>query len=246
MNTQNTNSNEQNNDITSQKDDILPSDLGAEADISSDTDENNTNGSDTDDSNTDNIRNDIDETQQKKKTLRTIIEYTEIFAFSVLAVLLIFSFMFRVCVVDGSSMYSTLDDGQRLLTENIFYSPKQGDIIVFYEGGELSKPLVKRVIATGGQTVSINYNTGEVSVDGEVLSEDYIFLPSGSYTVHYHYIYDTETGIMTVTVPDGKLFVMGDNRNDSLDSRSSTIGCIDQNQVLGKVILRLSPFTVFS
>lgn len=240
MNTQNINPNEQDDEIIPSADNSCPE--------SCDTNEYEQPqpSQDIPDGNTEPDSNTADNADCKtKKTLRTVVEYTEIFAFSVLAVLLIFSFMFRVCVVDGTSMYDTLDDGQKLLTENIFYTPKQGDIIVFYEG-ELQKPLVKRVIATGGQTVCIDYNTNKVSVDGTTLDEDYIFLPLGINTLLPNYSYNENTRIMTVTVPEGKLFVMGDNRNDSLDSRNSSVGCVDQSQVLGKVILRLSPFTVFN
>lgn len=184
--------------------------------------------------------------QKKKKRLSTIVEYVELFTVSVLVVLFVFSFMFRMCVVDGSSMNNTLQDGERLITRDFFYTPKCGDIIVFYEGEPYNKPLVKRVIATGGQTITIDYNNGNVSVDGEILNEDYIFLSGDKYFLYYGYTYDEQTKIMTVTVPEGQLFVMGDNRNDSVDSRTSSIGCISEEQVMGKVILRISPFTVFN
>lgn len=246
MNTHDINSNEQNSDMTSQADGICKDGCDTDCDINKDPQpevlpESTESETDTD------VDCDAENTDsKKKKTLRSVVEYTEILAFSVLAVLLIFSFMFRVCVVDGQSMYSTLDDGQKLITENIFYTPKQGDIIVFYEGGDMKKPLVKRVIATGGQTVCINNDTAEVSVDGKVLDEDYILPTVGGYAITPNYSYDPETHIMTVTVPEGELFVMGDNRNNSHDSRLADIGCIDQSQVLGKVIIRISPFTVFN
>lgn len=184
--------------------------------------------------------------KKKKKRLSTVVEYVELFAVSVLVVLFVFSFMFRMCVVDGSSMNNTLQDGERLITRDFFYTPKCGDIIVFYEGEPYNKPLVKRVIATGGQTITIDYNNGNVSVNGEILNEDYIFLSGDKYFLYYGYTYDEQTKIMTVTVPEGQLFVMGDNRNDSVDSRTSSIGCISEEQVMGKVILRISPFTVFN
>lgn len=183
--------------------------------------------------------------QRTKKALLSVIEYVEIFAFAVFAVLFIFSFAVRVCVVDGNSMNNTLQSGERLLTTNFFYTPEGGDIIVFYENEPLNKPLVKRVIATEGQTVEIDYNAGTVKVDGEILDEDYVHLPEGYYIVFPNFVYDEQTKIMTLTVPEGQLFVMGDNRNDSWDSRSEEIGCISEQQIMGKVICRISPFTAF-
>ena len=183
--------------------------------------------------------------QKTKKTLLSVIEYVEIFAFAVFAVLFIFSFAVRVCVVDGDSMNNTLQSGERLLTTNFFYTPEGGDIIVFYENEPLNKPLVKRVIATEGQTIEIDYNAGTVKVDGKILDEDYVHLPEGYYIVFPNYVYNEQTKTMTLTVPEGQLFVMGDNRNDSWDSRSSDIGCISEQQIMGKVICRISPFTAF-
>ena len=184
--------------------------------------------------------------QKTKRSLLSVVEYVEIFAVAVFAVLFIFSFMFRICIVDGASMNNTLQSGERLLTTNFFYTPEGGDIIVFYENDPLNKPLVKRVIATEGQTVEINYIAGTVKVDGVLLDEDYVYLSDGYYKIFPNYVYDNQTKTMTVTVPDGQLFVMGDNRNDSWDSRSYDIGCITEQQIMGKVICRISPYTAFN
>ena len=205
---------------------------------------------------TDNPTEDIDADEQKatdtektKGALLSVVEYIEIFAFAMLAVLLLFSFAFRICVVDGSSMNNTLQNQEKVLTTNLFYSPKSGDIVVFYENNIHEKPLVKRVIATEGQTVEINFNTGKVYIDGEVLSEDYVYLSTGR--LEYGMIYqnpnfDRETKIFKVTIPADCIFVMGDNRNGSDDSRNQSIGFISEQQIMGKVICRISPFTTFN
>ena len=189
--------------------------------------------------------------QKKKKTVAAVLfDYVEMFTWSVFAVLLIFTFGFRLCQVDGGSMNNTLEDTQRLLLRSAFYTPKQDDIIVFHltkpEVG-MEKTLVKRVIATGGQTVEINTNTGVITVDGVEYSDTHAFLNSGHYEPSlFCKGYDRTTGIYRATVPEGKLFVMGDNRNNSTDSRNSKVDFVDERCVLGKVVLRLSPFTVFN
>ena len=186
--------------------------------------------------------------EKTKSSLLSILEYIEIFAVAVLAVLFVFSFALRVCVVDGSSMNNTLMDRERVLTTNLFYSPEGGDIVVFYESNVHEKPLVKRVIATEGQTVEIDFNTGRVSVDGVTLSEDYVYLNTGRYEygiIFQNPDFDRETKIFKVEVPQDCVFVMGDNRNGSDDSRNSSIGFISEQQIMGKVICRISPFTTF-
>ncbi len=196
--------------------------------------------------------------QKKKKTVAAVLfDYVEMFTWSVFAVLLIFTFGFRLCQVDGRSMENTLQDSQRLLLRSAFYTPKQDDIIVFHltkPEVNLEKTLVKRVIATGGQTVEINTKTGVVTVDGTEYPDSHSILKSaatGEAVGHYdtglfHYGYDRTTGVFRATVPEGMLFVMGDNRNNSKDSRNADVGFVDERCVLGKVVLRLSPFTVFN
>lgn len=198
---------------------------------------------------TESDKQEISDTEKSKKRMLPIVEYVEIFAFAMLFVLLIFSFAFRVCIVDGGSMNNTLMDQEKVLTTNLFYSPEGGDIVVFYENNVHEKPLVKRVIATEGQTVEINYNTGKIYVDGKVLDEDYVYLNTGKYEygiIYQNPNFDKETKIFKVTVPDGSVFVMGDNRNGSDDSRNSSIGFVDRQQIMGKVICRISPFTTFN
>ena len=133
---------------------------------------------------------------------------------------------------------NTLFNGERLVVSKLFYTPRSGDVIVFHQTGTLDEPIVKRVIATEGEAVQITYYQDTmvvtiVDVNGNVreLSEPYM-----KYEGEQLYV-----GSNNFTVPDGHLFVLGDNRNNSKDSRHPAIGFVDERRVLGKVILRLSP-----
>lgn len=186
---------------------------------------------------------------------QSAFEILEMFAWSVFVVLLLFTFCLRLTRVDGSSMENTLLDGQNLLVTNIAYTPKQDDVIVFHitnpEDG-LEKAMVKRVIATGGQHLRIDFNTGEITVDGEVYKDEHAVLKDlsgrhlGYYLLSANHHYSLTEDLFEATVPEGSIFVMGDNRNNSKDSRNSDVGFVDERSVLGKVILRIYPFTVFN
>ena len=184
----------------------------------------------------------------KADPARTLLEYVEMFVFTVITVILLLTFVFRICVVSGPSMNNTLLDGERLLVSNLFYSPDTGDVIVFHQTSEINdvfnEPIVKRVIATEGEHVKIDYTAGKVYVsadavftEDEVLDEsEYVFLDSG-----YWREYGRQAD--TYEVPEDHLFVMGDNRNVSADSRSIYVGMVDQRRILGKVLLRISPIS---
>ncbi len=182
--------------------------------------------------------------------LSSLYDYVEIFALSIIAVIFIFSFCVRLCRVDGSSMNQTLVDSERIIVSDIMYTPKQGDIIVFHlSNGNFSEPLVKRVIATEGQSVELNFTTGEIRVDGAVYADEHAYVEGGKYKIKYEYDrnFIVEENGMTyfrAEVPEGKLFVLGDNRNGSSDSRSERVGFVDTDCVLGKAIVRLKPFTL--
>ncbi len=146
-------------------------------------------------------------------------------------IFVIFTFMFRAVSVVGSSMVPTLTDGDWLLisSESEY---ERGDIIIITQPNDRNEPLVKRIVALGGETIDIDFNTHEVRVNGELLDEPYIFEPTASsFDVEFPY-----------HVPEGHVFAMGDNRNDSLDSRSSRIGPIDERYILGKAVIRILPF----
>ncbi len=166
---------------------------------------------------------------------QNLLEWYEALISAALVLVLIFSFFFRIIQVDGRSMVPTLADGDKLIVWAAGYHPACGDIVIVDGYTTYGRPLVKRVIAKGGDTISIDYNTGAVTVNGELLDEPYIAEAT-------HLGFDVE---FPYTVPDGKLFVMGDNRNESLDSRSTSVGCIDERDILGKVLLRFMPISGF-
>ena len=185
-----------------------------------------------------------DTPNKKDNFIRVLFDYVEIFAICICAVFLIFSFVARICTVNGNSMNQTLKHKEVLIVSPLFYEPKQGDIVVFHQTGDLNEPVVKRIIALGGQTVKIDFADGKVYVDGEPLDEEYVYLDTGKYEKRYWAQYDMDYSNYTfeTVVPEGEVFVMGDNRNNSLDSRSTAIGTVDERRILGRVILRLSPF----
>ena len=155
-------------------------------------------------------------------------------AFIIIAV--VFTFVFRLVGVSGYSMTNTLQDNDWLLTVNK-ESYERGDIVVITEPNYFDEPLIKRVIAKGGETVNIDFTTGTVYVDGVALKEPY---------TREDYILPKLDDIeFPNTVPEGHIFCMGDNRNGSTDSRSNLIGPLDERYVLGKAVIRILPFGDF-
>ena len=167
----------------------------------------------------------------KSRRSRDQIEWFESIVFALTVLVLVFTFVVRVAAVNGISMENTLQPGDRLLLQSVGYTPQRGDVVVTDDLIDYGKPLVKRVIAVGGDVVDIDFQTGEVTVNGKTLEEPYIreltLLDEGQ--------------TFPLTVPQGKLFLMGDNRCQSKDSRSPEIGCIDERDILGKAILRIFP-----
>ena len=172
-----------------------------------------------------------------------LFEWLQMILGCVVAAVFIFNCLARLTRVDGHSMDDTLQDQEMMLVWSLGYTPKQGDIVVLNKttadlpGWGGTRAIVKRVIAVGGQTVDIDYTTGTVYVDGVPLDEPYIkeemlrpdpyFRPEMQQT-HWE-------------IPEGSIFVMGDNRNNSTDSRDDRLGPIDTGYVLGKVVLALWP-----
>lgn len=162
-------------------------------------------------------------------------DLVELFIITLAIVMVISAFFFRHTVVDGASMESTLYDQEHLIISDVFYTPKRGDIIVFADyTTSIKKNLVKRVIAVGGDTVKIT-RKGEVFVNGKLLKEDYVYINEPEYMYR----------AIELTVPEGELFVMGDHRNESIDSRDPYIGTISEDSVLGRVLVRIYPFDKF-
>ena len=178
------------------------------------------------------------------------VEYLELFVFAFAFVIVLITLFARISWVSGPSMNNTLQNGEKLVISDLFYTPKQGDIVVFHQTSDVyarfNEPIVKRVIATAGQYVKIDYTAGKVYVsDDDVFTEDEVLDESG-----YAYISGgawREAGREPVVfaVPEGHLFVMGDNRNNSSDSRSAAIGFVDERRVLGRVLFRFTPLSRF-
>lgn len=162
-----------------------------------------------------------------------LYDIVSVLTLALVLVSLLFTFVFRQVTVVGDSMNDTLMDQDRLLISCLFYTtPERGDIVIVDRYTE--EPLIKRVIAVAGDSVYIEPITGLLYLNGEVQDEPY---------VHYeNYLYDLYEPVM---VPDGCVFVMGDHRNNSLDSRTSTIGFVDVRDIAGKALFRIRPLSEF-
>ncbi|MBQ7131000.1 MAG: signal peptidase I [Oscillospiraceae bacterium] len=174
--------------------------------------------------------NNDDDNNSAKALVNDILDIVESVISSVFVVLLIFTFLFKIATVSGTSMVDTLNDGDKLIISDLFYEPEYGDIVILNQPINGNDYIVKRIIATEGQTVNIVYSDsgiGSVYVDGVLLEEDYI----------------RETMLngkdMTIKVGEGQVFVMGDNRNHSTDGRF--FGPISEEKIVGKVIIRYFP-----
>ena len=195
---------------------------------------------------------------EKPRRVDSLFDFIELFVFTLAAVFVITSFFFRYSIVDGGSMENTLHDDEKLILRSIFYSPECGDVVVVQDKStSLKDPIVKRVIAVGGQTVK--FTRDAVYVDGIKLDEPYVYTadyknPFGGEDIYRYSVYpsdpllplvtDREDGVFyEITVPDGEIFVMGDHRNNSKDSRD--IGTLHEDAIIGKVVLRFLPFSEF-
>lgn len=166
-----------------------------------------------------------------------LLEWAESFVFAMLIVQLVFIFIFRIVMVDGSSMNNTLVDQDRLIMKHVNYTPERDDIVVI-NSSVADKILIKRVIGVEGDVVHINYNENHVYVNGEVISNDHIkeIMRDDGY---FSPMWMVAPGEYEYEVPEDTVFVMGDNRNDSKDSR--TIGYVPEDEIMGKAVFRIYP-----
>ncbi len=172
----------------------------------------------------------------KKKFYINVYDLVSTGMAAIIIIAVLFTFVFRPVTVDGESMTNTLQHGDWLLTMSKTQY-EQGDIVVITQDTYFHEPLIKRVIAKGGQTIDINFDTATVYVDGVALEEPY---------VKENFIYSKfDDCEFPYKVPEGCLFCMGDNRNGSTDSRSSLVGPIDERAILGKAVVRVLPFGDF-
>lgn len=143
------------------------------------------------------------------------------------AIVVCFVLVFRIVKVDGPSMNATLENGDLVVLTDLFYTPHDGDVVVVSHTAEHAQPIIKRVIATEGQTLELDYENERIIVDGVVLSESYLNngVTFGAVFPDYE---------IPDVIPEGKVFVMGDNRADSMDSRDHRIGLIDAENIIGK------------
>ena len=184
----------------------------------------------------------LEEKVNKTGFVQALLENCETLIVAVCVALLVFTFGFRLCTVDGRSMYSTLNHTDKLIISNLGYKPERGDIIVFHMTGEntYNEPLVKRIIATEGEWIDINFDTWEVRIADNPEMENAITLDEPY--IHIEGAYWGSSMKFPAQVPEGHVFVMGDNRHNSADSRSPKIGFVDERRILGKVLFRLYPF----
>lgn len=169
-----------------------------------------------------------------EKTRREIYDWIHCLSIALIICVVIFAFFVRLIDVRGTSMNPTLNNGDKMLVSGLFYSPKAGDVVVFKKDEyDPERALVKRVIATEGQVINIDFDNGIVYVDGEAIQEDYI-MELTTNKIDF---------IGPQTVPEGCVFVMGDNRNASTDSRKTEIGMVDSRLILGKAYFVIYPLS---
>lgn len=169
--------------------------------------------------------------QRIKLKTKEVFDFFETIIMAFVVVALVFTFLFRIVGVKGTSMIYTLQDNDRLILTNIAYQPQKGDIVVLGLDDIFDDPIIKRIIATEGDTVDIK--DGKVYINNQQIDEPYIHDATNPKN-HLSYPF---------TVPPGEVFVMGDNRTNSTDGRN--FGCVDKKTIVGKAVFRFFPFSSF-
>ncbi len=178
-----------------------------------------------------------EELSSEKKFRRSVFEWTETIVMAIVLVALMFTFVIRVITVDGGSMKPTYHDGDRVLVSGFAGDIQKGDVVIIVN--TLKEPIIKRVIATEGQIVDFDAALGEVTVDGVPVMGDEFGISNGITTLpEYANILE-----FPQTVPENCVFVLGDNRGNSTDSRFADVGMVDHRNILGKVVFNLYPFS---
>ena len=177
-------------------------------------------------------------TDEPSKFVKGLLEWIEELILAVIFVAVLFTFVLRVITVTGSSMVPNYNEDDRVAVSSVTFSLNQGDVIVI--SNVLDDPIIKRVIATEGQTVDFDYERGAVIIDGEILDDSKFGIENGITTTPFNSI---ETVNFPQTVPKGCVFVLGDNRTVSEDSRYKDVGMIDKRNILGKAVFKIFPFS---
>ncbi len=179
--------------------------------------------------------------EDPKKLFADALDWMASLVYAILVMLTLNLFVFRSITVSGDSMNNTLQNLDRVIATNLFYTPQRGDIVVLQADllqpavtAPFGEPIIKRVIAVEGDKIRFDFTAGEVYVNDEQLEEDYIAQPTFA---SLNIVEGRE-----YTVPDGCVFVMGDNRNASTDSRDFRVGMVDTDYIMGKAVFRFAPF----
>ena len=180
----------------------------------------------------------VNTVKERTDAVSSSFEWIQVFLVPLMIIIILMTFVFRIVNVDGTSMMNTLHDSDLVLVTNFLYEPENGDIVVISHGQEYATPIIKRIIAKAGQTVKIDYENNQVIVDGVAIDEPY--LPEAMIDNP-----SENNQEIPEVIPEGKIFVMGDNRNHSSDSRSQRIGLINETDVIGKAQLIFFPFNRF-
>lgn len=168
---------------------------------------------------------------------RSVLDWTETIVMAITIVTLAFTFLGRIITVDGTSMVPTYHNGDRVLVTELAGEAEQGDVVIIVN--TLDKPIIKRVVATGGQVVDFDESLGEVLIDGVPLKGEAFGIENGITELPQY----ANVLQFPQTVPEGCVFVLGDNRGNSTDSRFTDVGMVDRRNILGKVVFNLYPFS---